>query len=351
MIKTEPTDEPPLETPFDSGSLVETDGVSQTLLAVDPAKNNAQSLPTSPHELAASLLSNNSVIKRRRRKSDRDRPGEVMDDEEEPAKLDEQDETNAKEPAEPEVNSPPKEENSPNSNQFKPLSTLSLDAEPFYPSPNCLPSKPRSNARPDPRKYADYGQHPRFPPPGFSPIPDDPYLTPYPDQPYFKNLPRPPRVGNSMTPSPPLPYGAFPDGGHPMPPYGDYPPPPLDPHEPNMDDPYFAPEELPPPPPPPSMGRYGERYRGRSPMITSKGGYSRSNMDSYMLRQQQLAAQHHRAAMREYGGYPPMGPWDKSHGVKPPSMDEVMYQHYLKKRQYLTSLIQQEKAPSCNGAA
>ena len=335
VIKTELAEEPPLETPFDSGSLVETDGVSQTL---DPAKNSAQSLPTSPHELAASLLSNNSAIKRRRRKSDRDRPGEVGEDEEEFAKPDEQDESVTKQP---EVDSPPKEESSPNSNQFKPLSTLSLDAEPFYPSPNCLPSKHRPSTRPDPRKYADYNQPSRHPPSGFSPIPDDPYIGPYPDQPYFKNHPRPPRISDSMTPSPPLPYGAFPDGGHSML-YGDYPPPPLDPHEPGMDDPYYPPEELPPPPPVP-MGRYGERYRGRSPMITPKGGYGRPNVDSYMIRQQQLAQ--HRRAMREYGGgYSPAGPWDKPHGMKPPSMDEMVYQQYIRKRHYLTSLIQQEKA-------
>lgn len=79
-------------------------------------------------------------------------------------------------------------------------------------------------------------------------------------------------------------------------------------------------------------------------MITSKGVHNRPSVESYMLRQhQQQLAQHHRA-MKEYGNYPMSGSWDKSHGMKPPSMDEVMYQQYLRKRHYLTSLIQREKA-------
>ena len=339
VIRSEWIDEPVIVMPVDSGSLVETDGVTHTLLSVDSSKGGSQSLPTSPHELAASLLSNNSAIMRRKQKSDRDKPeDEQEDDDYQRSEQDDQSETEINKPIEPQL-SPQKDESSHNSsdNEFKPLSTLSLNAEPFYPSPTFAP-KSGPSLRADPRKFGpDYSSQPRGPPPGLSPTPaDDAHMRPYPEGSHFKR-PHSLRGGKSMTPSPPLPY--FPEGPH-MP-YGDYPP--LEHHNPmGMDEPYSGgPEDFPPIP----MGRYSrDHYRGRSPMMLPKSGHGRQhmhpNMEAYM---------HHlyMQRAREYG-YRSQGPWDHhpSHRLKLPPMEEggVYDQQYLRKRHYIMKLIEQERA-------
>ena len=75
--------EPVLDIPIDLECSIETetDDVPQTLLSVESSKNGSQSLPTSPHELAASLLSKNSVMKRRKKKSHLDKPDDDLEDE------------------------------------------------------------------------------------------------------------------------------------------------------------------------------------------------------------------------------------------------------------------------------
>lgn len=346
IVNTEVIEEPILELPIDSADcLVETDGVFQTLLSVESNKNGSQSLPTSPHELAASLLSNNSAIMRRKQKSDRgklddddlDEEDEDEDeDDEQQHEQDERTETEILEPIEPQLTQ--RKDDYPGHDQYKSLSTLSLNAEPFYPSPT-FASKSGPSRGGDPRKYGpDPTSRPhRGPPPGLSPTPDDPYMRPYPDVPYFKR-PRPSRGGKSMTPSPPLPnYFAE---GPPMP-YGDYPP--LD-HDPMLGDepPYGGLEDFPPIP----MGRHGrDRYRAHSPMMVPKGGMGRQNMHPNME-----AYMHHMYMQRarEYG-YRPHVPWEHhppSHRAKPHPADEVMHhdRQYLRKRQYIMRLIEEERA-------
>ncbi len=341
IVKTEAIEEPILELPIDSDYLVETDGVSQqTLLSVDSSKSGSQSLPTSPHELAASLLSNNSAIKKRRKqKSDFDKPGDDLDDdddedEQQQHEEDEHIETKILKPIEPQLS---RKVDYASHDQFKCLSTLSLNAEPFYPSPATCGPKSGTNSRGDPRKYGhDRAPRLRGLPPGVSPTPDDPYMRPYPDGPYFKR-PHPSRGGKSMTPSPPLPYFTE---GPPMP-YGDYPP--LD-QDPMLTDesPYGGPEDFPPMP----MGRHSrDYYRGHSPMMVPKDGMGRRgvhpSMEAYMhhLYMQQRA--------REYG-YRPQAPWEHppSRRSKPYPADEILHheRQYLKKRHYIMRLIEKERA-------
>ena len=353
---------------IDPGS-TETDGISHTLLKVDANKNNSQSLPTSPHELAASLLSNNSAIMRRKQRSDKDKSDDGIEDDEEIAKS----EIEVKEISVPDTGvrvrqsgkpsyttSPQKDGSShPLPNQFKPLSTpLSLDAEPFYPSPHFQP-KPQPNARmADSRKYVEHG---RTNPPGFSPTPDDAYMGPYPEQHYLKREHLPPRhhITKSMTPSPPPPFHSFPDGHHIL---ADYPG--LDPHDPlgpvSVDEQYTVPDEAPFMHGSMGGGRYSDRYRGRGvaePHIVAKGGRSRplgpsssAFADSYManLHQQQLAQYHRAVRERNPGAYPPGhgALWDqpKPHRLPPPSVEEPAAQQYLRKRQYLINLVKKERA-------
>ncbi len=342
IIQTEEIKEPVLDIPIDLECSIETetDDVPQTLLSVESSKNGSQSLPTSPHELAASLLSKNSVMKRRKKKGHLDKPDDDLEDEdndlddEQPHEQDEQRETEILEPIEPQLTQ--RKDEYDNHDQFKPLSTLSLNAEPFYPSPSFVP-KSGPNSRGDLRKFGPepLASRSRRLPPGLSPTPDDPYMRPYPDMPYYKR-PHPSRGGKSMTPSPPLPY--FSDG--PPLPYGEYPP--LD-HDPMLTDepPYGGPEDFPPIP----MGRHSrDRYRGRSPMMLPKGGMSRQNvhhsMEAYM---------HHMYIQRAREcGYRQQPPWEHppSHRTKPPHpAEEVLHdRHYLRKRQYLMQLLEEERA-------
>ena len=350
---------------IDPGS-AETDGVSHTLLKVD-SKSNCQSLPTSPHELAASLLSNNSAIMRRKQRSDRDKSDDGLEDDEEIAisesEVKEISATSARgrQSAKPDYTTSPQKDLSPHPhpNQIKPLSTpLSLDAEPFYPSPHFQPKPP-----PNPR-MADSRKNSRTNPPGFSPTsPDDAYMGPYPEQHYLKREHLPPRhhISKSMTPSPPPSFPSFPDGHHML---ADYPG--LDPHDPlgpvNNDEQYAAPDEVPFMHGSMGGGRYSDRYRGRGvaePHIVAKGGRSRplgpsssAFADSYManLHQQQLAQYHRGAAVRErsHGVYPSGhgALWEqpKPHRPPPPSVEEPAAQQYLRKRQYLLNLVKKERA-------
>ena len=239
----------------DSGS-VEVDG-AQHKLHIGAIKAS-QIIPTSPHELAASLLSNNSAIKRRSRQ--RGDKGQGMDDGNEDGEYDEDEseegsdgDTHPTVSYQPASSKHPMMDHSPHKLQgppsyhqgphqshrrimMKPPSTLSLDAEPFYPTN--FPSKGRQGGHPrmtDHQKYAQEFHHegqgpmPSRVPPGFSPE-DAVYMQqgPYHDKhfkpdypsgplpgPRSRPLPHPPHHhSKSMTPTPPSPPSYGSDGQH-----------------------------------------------------------------------------------------------------------------------------------------
>ena len=249
--------EGPIVSP-DSGT-VEADGVQHKL----GAAKAAQGVPTSPHELAASLLSNNSAIRRRSRQhGDK---GQSAEDGNEEGDYDEEDSEEGSDGDTQPAGSPaiyqptpkhPRMDNSPHKLQgppppfhhgqlpppmhhgraiVKPPSTLSLDAEPFYPT-NFSSKSRQGHHRPrmvDPQKYPQEYHHHEGPgamqsgsvaaPPGFSPE-DVAYMqqAQYVEKQHFKqDYPGPPRsrppppphhhhhhhhhhhAGKSTTPSPP----------------------------------------------------------------------------------------------------------------------------------------------------
>ncbi len=263
--------EEPIVVTASTGS-VEVDGAQHRLGA--PTAKASQIVPTSPHELAASLLSNNSAIKRRSRQTgdkgqgaeDGNEDGEYEEYEsEESSDGDSHPTTTNYQPASSSKHS--MRDNSPHKLQgpppvyhhhhqgppqlqlrhghmmMKPPSTLSLDAEPFYPT--SFSSKGgRQGGHPrmvDPQKYPQEFHHEGHPgsmpsrvPPGFSPE-DAVYIQhgPYPEKhfkpdypgipgpgpgsavppggPRSRPLPPPPHHGKSTPPSPP-PYSG--DGQH-----------------------------------------------------------------------------------------------------------------------------------------
>lgn len=243
----------PIVVSADTGS-VEVDGAQHKLGAAIKA---SQIIPTSPHELAASLLSNNSAIKRRTRQrgqgaEDGNEEGEYEEDESEEGSDGDSHPTANYPPA---SSKHPMMDNSPHKLQgttplyhhqippqshrqghimMKPPSNLSLDAEPFYPT--SFSSKGRQGGHPRMMDSQEFhhkgpaGPMPNRVPPGFSPD-DAVYMQhgPYPEK-YYKSdyhgipgpgpavpgprsrpLPPPPHMGKSTPPSPP-PYGG--DGHH-----------------------------------------------------------------------------------------------------------------------------------------
>ena len=260
--------EEPIVVSASTGS-VEVDGAQHRLGA--PAVKASQIVPNSPHELAASLLSNNSAIKRRSRQTG-DKGQSAEDGVEDGELYEEEDESEEGSDGDshPMTNYQPApskhsmRDNSPHKLQghpptyhhhqgppqlhhrhgghimMKPPSTLSLDAEPFYPTN--FSSKGRQGGHPrmvDPQKYPQEFHHeghaspmPNRVPPGFSPE-DAVYMQhgPYPEKhfnkpdypgipgpavppggPRSRPLPPPPHHGKSTPPSPP-PYGGG-DGQH-----------------------------------------------------------------------------------------------------------------------------------------
>ena len=167
--------------------------------------------PTSPHEIAATLLSKNPALKKRKGKSDpHDQDGSDEADEEKYEKLRTMSEE--EEHSEKHLWGPGDEESAHKHQMelmrrhFKSPTTLSLDAEPFYPSSDYIPRA---------KQYKKYHHHP-----------DTPYahnerhLDAHPEESAFERKYRvrevrpprhlslrPPHVlhGNTLTPSPP-PY-------------------------------------------------------------------------------------------------------------------------------------------------
>lgn len=367
VIKAELYDNEPVGVFMDSGS-VEADGVSH-MLQVD--KSTSQSLPTSPHELAASLLSKNSAMKRRKLKSD------VLEDS---VEEDEEEEGIGPESKEAEVSvsenarrrhssqTSTTQKDGPSSlaspNQFKPLSTpLSLNAEPFYPSQTFQPVSNPSQQMVDPRKYVERVQ---IHPPGFSPTPEDVFVTatPYPEQQFSKRERRAPhhRVVKSITPSPPplVSFHSFPDGKH-MP-FMDYPGP-QDQHDSlgylGIDEQSAVPDEVSFMSGSMGGGRYNERYREQivtDSHVIPKGDHGRavrvpSNAltDNHMAHlHQQDVAQYSRVARDPHSsGHSGRGSlWDQPTPYRvppPPLTEEPMTRQYLRKRQYILSLVKRER--------
>ena len=246
--------EEPIVVSASTGS-AEVDGAQHKLGA--PTAKASQIVPNSPHELAASLLSNNSAIKRRSRQ--RGDKGQSADDEIEEGEYEEDESEEGSDGDshpmanyQPASSKHPMRDNSPHKLQgpppayhhqgppqshrhghimMKPPSTLSLDAEPFYPT--SFSSKGRQGGHPrmvDPQKYPQEFHHEGHPgpmpsrvPPGFSPE-DAVYVQhgPYPEKhfkpdypsipgpavpgPRSRPLPPPLHHGKSTPPSPP-PYG------------------------------------------------------------------------------------------------------------------------------------------------
>ena len=177
----------------------------------DPSLKSKTSLPapTSPHEIAASLLSNNPALKKRKIRSDKDRDESDEMDEgryDEKRKLDENDVVDDGKLMweDSDEGSPQKHPTMVLGHRYKP-STLSLDAEPFYPSTDFLPrGKP-------PKKYhadAPYGSSHGNVPPGFtSEEAGIAFERKYRSRDHHPP-PRPPpprHHGNTLTPSPPPP--------------------------------------------------------------------------------------------------------------------------------------------------
>ena len=228
---------------LDSGS-VETDGVQHKLGVVKTAQ---QIIPTSPHELAASLLSNNSAIKRRSRQhSDKGQSADEGNDEGDYE--DDESEEGSDGDTHPTSSSPvmyqpppkhPRMDNSPHKSQgpsfhhhgppppqmshrrmmIKPPSTLSLDAEPFYPTKaKSQQGHPRMM---DAQKYHHEYHHSGsastphvVAPPGFSPE-DAAYMQhgPYMEKHYKHDYPSP-GIGPRPRPRPPPPQPPQVHHGH-----------------------------------------------------------------------------------------------------------------------------------------
>ena len=219
----------------DSGS-VETDGVQHKL----GFAKAAQLIPTSPHELAASLLSNNSAIKRRSRQHG-DMGGQNTDDGNDDGDYEEDDSEEGSDGDTHSANSPamyqptpkhPRMDSSPHSKSqgqpfhhpgshhpsmsqrrimMKPPSTLSLDAEPFYPtnfpSKSCQGRPRMVDQHKYPQDYTPEGSGGTLPsanvgaPPGFS-SEDSAYMQqgPYPEKPFKQDYPVPPGRGPVASP-------------------------------------------------------------------------------------------------------------------------------------------------------
>lgn len=242
VIDVEATEEPILSP--DSGS-VETDGLQHKL----GVAKSAQSLPTSPHELAAHLLAKNSAIKRRSKQRGGGEKGQSAEDghdegdyeEDESEEGSDGDTQPASSPAVyPPMPKHPRIDHSPHKSQGPPPppfhhhgmpqppmahrhmvvkpTTLSLDAEPFYPSNSNFSSKSSRQGRPrmvDPQAQ-DYPVHEgsaTMPsphvgaPPGFSPEDAAVYMQhgPYHEKHYPARSRPPPAHRKPSPPSPTYP--------------------------------------------------------------------------------------------------------------------------------------------------
>ena len=382
--------EEPIVVSASTGS-VEVDSAQHKLGAPTRA---SQIVPNSPHELAASLLSNNSAIKRRTRQGDD--KGQSAEDGNEEGEYEDESEEGSDGDLHPMASHQPASskhsimDNSPHKLQgppppayhhqgppqlhrhghimMKPPSTLSLDAEPFYPT--SFSSKGRQGGHPrmvDPQKYPQEFHHEGHPgsmpsrvPPGFSPE-DAAYMQhgPYPEKhfkpdypgipapgpavpgPRSRPLPPPPHQGKSTPPSPP-PYGG--DGQH-FPYMEHHGMEPLQEHVPGFHTPpthgdmsmYDAMEDPGAPGYPPMGGgrRFPDQHRdlpiggsggvhppkGRHVTATAMGPYS----DQYM------ASLHHqqRQKQQHIGGGVPPPPYRPSRGERPPSGFTVTGQRSL----------------------
>ena len=371
----------------DSGS-VEVDGAQHKLGAAIKA---SQIIPTSPHELAASLLSNNSAIKRRTRQrgdkgqsaEDGNEEGEYEEDESEEGSDGDSHPTASYQPASLKHammdNSPHKLQGPPPSYHhqvppqshrqghvmMKPPSNLSLDAEPFYPT--SFSSKGRQGGHPrmmDPQEFhhkGPVGAMPSRVPPGFSPD-DAVYMQhgPYPEK-YYKReypgipgpgpaapgprsrpLPPPPHMGKSTPPSPP-PYSG--DGQH-FPYMEHHGMEPLQEHVPGFhtpsthgDMPMYDALEDPGAPGYPPMGggrRFPDQRRdlpigggGVDPHHPPKGQGGRRVTPTGVgpYPDQYLASLHHQQRQHMSGGVPPS--YRPSRGERPPSGFTVTGQRSL----------------------
>lgn len=206
----------------------------------DPSLKSKTSLPapTSPHEIAASLLSNNPALKKRKIRSDKDRDeSDEMDEEryDEKRKLEEDEDVEDDGKLQWDDGSPQKHPSMVLGHRYKP-STLSLDAEPFYPSTEFL-----QRGKPSKKYHADapYGSSHGNVPPGFTSEEEGiAFQRKYRTRDHHLP-PRPPPTrhhGNTLTPSPPPPppppHYAVPTDGPPLyPPYMDSPM--VDPPEPS----------------------------------------------------------------------------------------------------------------------
>ena len=370
-----------------ASSQLETDGLAAHTQQKLSLPKNSPSLPTSPHELAASLLSNNSAINRRKQKDYKDEGSEEnfesRDPNDEPHKVVETELTNydGVYPSGRPYGKRPNPDRSPRKfggppippplppfhhiERYKAPSTLSLDAEPFYPTnPNFNP-KHRQHSR-IPRKFppGEYNPHMMNIPPGFSS--DDTFMGAPQAKAYRREYTQ--HRGKSLTPSPPYSgsMGDYPYAEHPG----------MEGHDPSLvlgagdlgmyegrDDahPVYGSVGS------GGNGRYGDQRRGPDvdPHLTAKGSHSRRTSvpypESYMgsLRQQQHPPPHNMAAHHSRSGkerYPPgftvtgQGSlWEhpNSYRLQPLSQDDdsvYRQQKYLKERQFLLRLYHQERA-------
>ena len=200
---------------------VETDGVSTQGMRLAPPKPSV-SAPTSPHELAASLLSNNPAMMRRKMKTDKDKPEGGEEGDEVPAKPDKPgDKIPEVEPRSSRYNKHHGFDRSPQKvpgggRYNRPPTTLSLDAEPFYPSADFqhrFHSRLDRERERERQRYvstlADYIPPSLNAPPGFTTT--DSYGEPYAEKKFRKRDHHRQQL-KGMTPSPP--YNLPNDGQH-----------------------------------------------------------------------------------------------------------------------------------------
>ena len=385
---------PELDTSVDGADLEEADAMNEDILQEGMllgVPKHLQHTPTSPHELAASLLSHNPAIKRRKQRTDKpDDPS--LEDGDEKMEADAEKPPSIIEPeiSEPEIShikkrstgelihSPQKSHSHPGVSQMpKPPTTLSLDAQPFYPASDVVKPKnpPRHSSQrgkyPDPRKcaapeYSSSGppglHHPmNMVPPGFSPEEAGmAFMGQYPEkQHYRKNNPRHLPPVSKLTPSPPY-NSSIPEGQHfpfheaplepsPQEPFG-YEPSGFD----SVDDSQLYPL-------PGGGGDGNPRFGGRSrehldpAFLASLARDRRRHLphsDAYLaaaaasLQQQRLAAAHRRAAARERNPGPlsmGAGSWDQqgpyhTGGLTPEEEEMIHRQRLLKKHNYMKAL-------------
>lgn len=219
---------------------METDGPSQ----LGVTKPSSQMVPTSPHELAASLLSN----MQKKLKSDKDKSGATEDTEESKMKQEDLKSTNISgttsgnsyvagrtKPTRQQSGDRSSQKGVPHFSRFRPPTTLSLDAEPFYPSADFQQKLHRVHFDQRSRqKYGntlgDYIPPSLNVPPGFSPEEAGlAFQSHYPSEkkPSKWGMDHPQHLPKGTTPSPPY-TTVLGDGQH----FNYMDPPVLDPQEP-----------------------------------------------------------------------------------------------------------------------